>query len=110
MRYIKVAQTDDVKDGEKKKIMMADKVLLLTNIQGEYFVINNRCPHMGGSLYDGNLKGNQIICPKHGTAFDVRTGKVSVNGKLLFIKLKVGDVQSYPVKIEGSDILIGVDL
>ncbi|NLA87005.1 MAG: hypothetical protein GX847_06940, partial [Clostridiales bacterium] len=48
--------------------------------------------------------------PKHGTAFDVRTGKVSVNGKLLFIKLKVVDVQSYPVKIEGSDILIGVDL
>lgn len=109
MNYIKVAQTDEVKDGEKKIISLNNKVLLITNIQDSYYAIDNKCPHMGGSLFDGNLDGYHITCPKHGSVFDVRTGKVVKNGKIVFINLKVKDTQAYPVKIEGNNILIGLE-
>ena len=62
----------------------------------------------GGSLYDGELTGNEIICPKHHTKFDVRSGKIVDIGKILFITLNAKDTVSYPVKLEGTAILIGL--
>lgn len=109
MQYYKVAQTGEVKDGEKKKIALNGKVMLLTNFQGTYYAIDNTCPHMGGSLYDGILDGYSIACPKHGSVFDIRTGKIIKNGKIAFFNLKVSDTRAYPVKIEGDDVLIGLE-
>lgn len=108
MEYIKVAQTSDLAQGSKKTIRLEDKIILLVNIENNFYAIDNTCPHMGGSLYDGNLEENNIICPRHGSAFDVTTGKNVQNAKILFLKFKVADVLSYPVKVEGSDILIGI--
>jgi 3-phenylpropionate/trans-cinnamate dioxygenase ferredoxin subunit len=109
MMYVKVAQTTELSAGEKKKISLEDKEILLTNIQNSYYAVDNTCPHMGGSLYDGILDGSHIICPKHGSIFDVTTGKVVQSGKLFFIKVKVHDLHSYPIKIEGTDIIIGIE-
>lgn len=109
MEYFKVAQISDLKDGMKIKINLKDKDILLTKIENEYFAIDNICPHMGGSLVEGQLVGNQIICPRHGSIYDVRNGKVIERGSLFFIKVKTHDLQSYPVKIEGTDILIGME-
>ncbi|MBK5253673.1 MAG: Rieske 2Fe-2S domain-containing protein [Peptostreptococcaceae bacterium] len=109
MDYIKVAQTNELKNGEKKTVTLDGKVLLITNIQDTYYAIDNKCPHMGGSLFEGNFNGNNITCPKHGSVFDVRTGKIVENGKIAFIKLKVNDTKAYPTKIEGNDILIGIE-
>ncbi|MCE5344233.1 MAG: Rieske 2Fe-2S domain-containing protein [Eubacteriales bacterium] len=109
MRYVKVLQADSLQDGEKIKVTPGDKALLVTRVQGAYYAIDNRCPHMGGSLYDGRLEGDTVLCPKHGTAFNVRTGKVTRNGRIAFISLKVSDVKAYPVKIENGDLLVGLD-
>ena len=109
MKYITVAQTNEVKDGEKKKLDVDNKVLLLTNVKGKYYVIDNKCPHMGGSLYDGDLDGYHITCPRHGSVFDVRTGKVVTGGKIIFIKFKVHETQAYPVEIQGTNILVGLE-
>lgn len=109
MQYVKIAQTNEIKDGEKKKITINNKVLLLTNIQNTYYAIDNKCPHMGGSLYDGDLDGYQITCPRHGSVFDVRTGKVIKGGKIVFINVKVNDTRAYPVRIEGTDILVALE-
>jgi 3-phenylpropionate/trans-cinnamate dioxygenase ferredoxin component len=109
MNYVKVAQTTDFMESSKKKITWEGKDILLTNIQNNYYAIDNTCPHMGGSLYDGKLENSQIVCPKHGSIFDVTTGKVVQSGKLLFINVKVHDLHSYPVKIEGTDLLIGIE-
>ncbi len=109
MEYRLIAQTRDIPDGAKKKVMLDQKALLLTNIHGTFYAIDDRCPHMGGSLSAGKLEGDRVICPKHGTMFDVKTGKVTQNGKIAFIKLNVSDVRTYPVKVEGENILIGIE-
>lgn len=109
MQYSKVARLDELSNGEKRKISLGGKTLLLTKIDGVCYAIDNKCPHMGGSLYDGTLEGTNITCPRHGTTFDVRTGKVVSNGKLAFIKIKVRDADAYSVKIEDGDVLVGLE-
>jgi len=109
MEYIKIAQTEDLPVGSKQKISLKGRDILLVNIEDHYYAIDNTCTHMGGSLVDGNLDGFNIVCPKHGSAFDVRTGKVTGAGKLFFVKVKVTDLHAYPLKIEGSDILAGIE-
>jgi nitrite reductase/ring-hydroxylating ferredoxin subunit len=63
---------------------------------------------MGGSLCDGNLEADVIVCPRHGAAFNVKTGKNVRDAKIAFIKMKVKDVSSIPVKVDGHDILVGM--
>ena len=109
MKYVKVAQSTELKSGEKKKISLDGREILLVNINNSYYAIDNKCPHMGGSLVDGKLEGSNIVCPKHGSIFDVKTGKVTMSGKMFFINVKVKDLKSYPVKIEDSDILIEIE-
>lgn len=109
MKFVKLAQTTDVPPGSKIKVTYESKVILLTNIDNNFFAVDNTCTHMGGSLADGKLEGKQIICPKHGSIYDVTTGQVVERGRLFFVKVRVTDLQSYPVKIEGTDILIGIE-
>jgi len=109
MKYVKVARTSEIAVGSKQKITLDSVEILLTNIDGLYYAINNKCPHMGGSLYDGDLESDTIVCPRHGSAFNVTTGKNVRDAKILFAKIKVKDAQTYPVKVEGADILIGIE-
>ena len=108
MQNMILARVDELPPGSKKKVVLDDKTLLLTNVEGKYYAIDNRCPHMGGSLFDGQLKGDTITCPKHKTVFDVKTGKVVQNGKIAFINLKVADVQPYTVEIEGDNLVLKI--
>jgi len=109
MDYVKVAEIDDFKNENKMQIFVRDKEILLTKIEDAYYAINNKCTHMGGSLFNGRLIGNEIVCPRHHTRFDVTTGKVSKGAKILFIKMDATDTVTYPVKVEGQDILLGLE-
>ncbi len=109
MEYVKVGKTADLVEKKVMKVAVKGKDILISNIKGEYFAIDNKCNHMGGSLVEGNIEGNKVICPKHGSVFDLKTGKVEEKGKLFFLKVKVKDQRKYPVKIEGNDIYIKVE-
>jgi 3-phenylpropionate/trans-cinnamate dioxygenase ferredoxin component len=60
--------------GEKRAVSVLGMSLLVCNVDGEIFVIENRCSHAGASLHAGRLTGHQISCPMHGGRFDLRTG------------------------------------
>ena len=106
MEYVKIDEVTDVLPGEKKKFTLNNKTVLLANVDGAFYALDNRCPHMGGSLSGGDLEGGTLTCPRHGAKFDVRTGKSVGNAKLAFISMKVGDATSFPVKVEGNDVLV----
>ncbi|MHC1773470.1 MAG: Rieske (2Fe-2S) protein [Flexilinea sp.] len=109
MKFVKIAQASEFNGNSKKKILFNEREILLVRIKKMFYALDNKCPHMGGSLFDGDLEGNNIVCPRHGSVFDVRTGEVVRPGKLLFVKVKVNAVHSYPIKMEGDDILIGTE-
>jgi 3-phenylpropionate/trans-cinnamate dioxygenase ferredoxin subunit len=48
--------------------------ILLCNIDGSFYAIENRCSHAASKLSNGRLRGHDISCPMHGARFDVRSG------------------------------------
>ena len=108
MEFVKVAATSDLSPGQMKEVSANGKKLLLANVDGGFYAISKKCPHLGGNLCKGRLEGSAVRCPLHGARFDVRTGKAVQDAKLLFLKMKVKDAPSFPVKVEGSDVLVSV--
>ena len=104
MDYVKLLNTDELLSGEKAIVQLNEGKFVVVNLDGEFYVLNNRCPHLGGSLGDGNLKDGKLVCPNHGAIFDVKTGANLGNAKIAFISMKVKDVQTYPVKIEDGAV------
>ncbi|HAL73878.1 MAG TPA: hypothetical protein DCM45_02150 [Clostridiales bacterium] len=109
MAFVEVASISDLKPGSMIKVRHAQCEILLAFVDGAYYALNNRCPHMGGSLADGVLDGHAVTCPRHGSSFDVRTGQVLQDPKLLFIKMKVADAMSLPVRLAGEKILVDTE-
>lgn len=50
------------------------RLIALFNDGGEFFAIDDTCPHQGASLGEGTLHEGRVICPWHGWIFEVRTG------------------------------------
>lgn len=106
LSFIKVAETSEIPVGKMKTVIVNDKEVLITNVNGSFFAIANPCTHKGGALSEGSLEGKIVTCPIHGSRFDVTTGKNLVGPKSLFLKGKTDDAKSYEVRVEGKDILV----
>jgi 3-phenylpropionate/trans-cinnamate dioxygenase ferredoxin subunit len=81
-------------------VKVANKEVALFNVDGTVYAIDDSCAHAGSSLSAGELKGKMLRCRGHGMIYDVTNG--FVNGVPGF------GVSSYPVKIEGGKVFIGI--
>jgi 3-phenylpropionate/trans-cinnamate dioxygenase ferredoxin subunit len=108
MALVRVAKVDEVLPGFMKRVMAAEKELLIVNVGGTYYAMNDRCWHMNGDLSLGKLEGHVVTCPKHGSQYDVTSGKGLRGPKMAFIKLGPRDLPSFVTKVEGSDIMVDV--
>ena len=54
-----------------------EAVLVTRSTSGEICAIANTCSHFGGPLAEGEREGDVVVCPWHGSRFDVRTGDVA---------------------------------
>jgi len=108
MEYTKVATKDELPSNKMIMVVVDGKEVLLANVDGSYYAIANKCTHLGGSLSKGSLDGSIVTCPKHGARFDVKTGKSVADAKIGFMKMRVKNEENYTVKIEGTDILVGI--
>jgi 3-phenylpropionate/trans-cinnamate dioxygenase ferredoxin subunit len=106
MSFIKAAMTTDIPSGGMKGFSINGKNILISNIDGKFYAINGTCTHMGGDLTKGKLEGSVVTCPRHGAKFDIKTGKNLTGPKILFLKLTTGEESVFPVKVEGSQIMI----
>jgi 3-phenylpropionate/trans-cinnamate dioxygenase ferredoxin subunit len=98
----RVASIQDVPEGEVRVVTCGDRELALSNVDGTLYAIDNICTHDGGPLGEGRLRGNRVICPRHGAAFDARTGRV-------LTLPAVRSVRSYPVDVDGEDVSVDCD-
>ena len=90
----------DIPQGEVRVLVCGDgREVAVSSIDGEYFAIDNICTHDGGPLGEGRLQRGRVICPRHGAAFDARTGKV-------LTLPAVRSVKAYPVTVDGDDLFI----
>jgi nitrite reductase/ring-hydroxylating ferredoxin subunit len=109
MDYVRVAAVGDVAPGQIRPIEAGGHKLLLANVDGRYHAAQRKCPHLGFNLCRGTLDGHAVVCPLHKAKFDLETGAIDRDPKLLFINMKAKtDLAIHPVKVEGGDILVGV--
>lgn len=72
-----VARVEDVPPGTRRAVDVDGVKVAVFNLEGGYFAIEDVCTHDGGELASGALEGCEIICPRHGARFDVRSGAVA---------------------------------
>lgn len=98
MTFVKVAKTFDVPIGKMKHVETDGLELLIANVEGKFYAVGDRCPHLNAKLSEGTLKNTIVICPRHLSSFDVTTGRV--------ISGTHSNLPSYDVKVDGEDLLI----
>lgn len=101
MALVRVARVDEVAPGTGKVVRAGETAVALFNLGGVFHAIDNRCTHVGGPLGEGGVQGNVVICPWHGSEFDVQTGAV--------LKPPARrPVATYAVSIQGEDVFVDV--
>lgn len=94
----RVANVADVPPGTSKELAAAGRIVALFNVDGTFHAMDGVCPHAGGPLGEGVLKGSVITCPWHGWQFDVSTGRHCLNSRLQH--------PSFPVTVEGTEVYV----
>ena len=100
MGRIIVAKTNEIKPNQIKQVSIDGKDIVVINIDGSYFAINDTCTHAGGSLSEGKVEDSILTCDWHGAQFDCKSGK------LVKFPAKINDLESYSVVIESDTIFV----
>lgn len=101
LKFVEIAPASELPNGERLFLELEGRAIVLFNIAGQLFAIGDVCTHDDGPLGDGDLEGFNIVCPRHGAEFDVRTGRVMQMPAVV-------DIPAYPVKIVDEMIQIGM--
>ena len=133
-KYV-VAPLTDIPPGGRKLVQVNGRAVVVFNLGGELFALNNRCPHRGGSLcagvttglvlsdqpgdYQYTRKGEIIRCPWHSWEFDIRTGQSWCDpGKVKARKYQVSvepgatlvegpyKAETFPVSVENAYVVV----
>ena len=63
LTLVKVAETSEIPAGQMKVVNLAEKEVLIANINNIFYAIGNNCTHMHGDISKGTLEGNIVTCP-----------------------------------------------
>ena len=85
-----------------KLVETQDRKIAVFNLDGEIYAIDNACTHVGGPLAEGKVVGEEVICPWHGSRFNIKTGAVTHQPARTAVK-------SYPVRVTGDNVEIEID-
>ena len=99
--YAWVADTEELAPGTMKLVRASGVSILLVNVNGEVHALSAFCTHSKCYLHNGKLDGKVVTCPCHFAEFDVTTGAVLAPPAR-------DPLSTYPVKVEGNDILVGM--
>jgi 3-phenylpropionate/trans-cinnamate dioxygenase ferredoxin subunit len=95
------ARTSDIPPGTVKACQVNGKGVVVCNVDGTFYAIEDVCTHDGGELGEGYLEGDEIECPRHGARFDVKTGKALTLPAVV-------PIESFPVQVDGDEIKVGI--
>ena len=125
---MEVAKTSDIENGKMKSVTHGGIDILIANVDGKFYAMDDRCGHMNALLSMGTLKGKIVTCPFHYAQYDVTTGQKikdpaqesfkdmdklpeSMQKFLVYVEklvdpVKTYDIQTYETKVEGDKIFI----
>ncbi|MFN2145823.1 MAG: non-heme iron oxygenase ferredoxin subunit [Anaerolineales bacterium] len=102
LEYVVVAEEGTLPNGGRIFVEIDALSIVVFNIAGKYYAIEDICSHDDGPLGDGEFEDEfEVSCPRHGARFDVR------NGHALSLPA-VEDIPAYPVRVVDGKIEVGV--
>jgi 3-phenylpropionate/trans-cinnamate dioxygenase ferredoxin component len=101
IEFVEIAPASELPSGERLFVELGDKPIVIFNIAGQFFAIGDVCSHDDGPLGDGLIEGHNVVCPRHGAEFDVRTGKAVQMPAVI-------DIPAYPVQVRDGTIFVGI--
>ena len=101
---IDVCTVSELPDGERKLVTWEDLEIGVFNCDGAYFAIEDRCSHDDGPLAEGEFDAETctVECPRHGSLFDLRTGKPKTLPAY-------EPVETFPVRVENDTVKLEVE-
>jgi len=100
-RYYQIGSAHAIATGERLFVVVGSIPIVVFNINSQIFAIKDVCSHDEGPIGDGEVEEFEIICPRHGARFDIRSGKaLSMPAQM--------DIQSYPVRVKENSIEVGI--
>jgi nitrite reductase/ring-hydroxylating ferredoxin subunit len=98
-QWVAVGEVSDL--GERTRFEYEGRAFALFRLEDGMYALDDVCSHEYSRLSDGEVWDDEVYCPKHGSRFDIRTGKVL--GLPAF-----KPVSTYPVKVEGGMVYVDV--
>jgi nitrite reductase/ring-hydroxylating ferredoxin subunit len=95
--FVRVAGANELGEGEMRMIEARGTKIAVANVGGAFHAFDDICTHMGCSLAEGDLEETTVICPCHGSEFDVRSGEV-LQGPAR------EPVETYETRVEGGNL------
>lgn len=96
-RWHDVAPADAIAPGGFEIVETDEVIAAVFNVQGEFFAIEDVCSHDGAELAGGPVDGDEVICPRHGARFCLRTGKA-------LTPPAYEDIRTFPVRVRDGRV------
>jgi 3-phenylpropionate/trans-cinnamate dioxygenase ferredoxin subunit len=97
--YTTVASLNELRTRKLLCVEAQGMRLALAYVDGKVFAVDDMCSHEDASLAKGSLHGECVKCPLHGSRFDLNSGAA-------LDEPAEDPIRTYPVRIEGDDILV----
>jgi nitrite reductase/ring-hydroxylating ferredoxin subunit len=102
MAKIIVGKTSDIPEGKLTHVTAGGNEVLVANVGGKYYAMDDICNHAGAELHDGELQGKELTCPWHGAKWDITTGN------LVWFPTKLKPEESFRVTVENDTVYVEV--
>jgi len=100
--WVTVAKTGELAPGDWRVVNVDDAPVVVFNLGGEYYAIEDVCTHDGGQLTGGKIEGDEIVCPRHGARFCIRTGEA-------LSAPAYEPTATFPVRVENGEVQVRDD-
>jgi len=97
--FVPVTRASELSPGAMTWVAIDRERVLIANVDGTYYALQDVCGHRRAPLSTGTLWGNVVESPLHYAQFDVRTGK-------LLCGPAAADVPTYEVRVEGDTVYV----
>ena len=95
-----VAKISEVPNFGKKVVSVSGREILLVNVKGTIYAVENECPHQGSPLNAAVVKDGYISCPRHGYRFNLTDGRCAEHPEF--------ELATFPVRLTGDEISVDI--
>lgn len=101
--WVRVGRPDDIPaEGSRRLFLGSQRIAIFKNREGNFFALQDSCPHAGGPLSEGIVHGNCVTCPLHNWVISLSDGEAQGADN--------GQVRTYAIRVEGDALMLRVPI